>query len=407
MPVSETAPLTDTTNTNQTGVVNATAATKIASDSKIAVAEKERTLEEKIDFAMAKANAKINTLKKETAAAATNQHTAAISERSKSATPEQSAASTSSTMPPPVAPPITNTGSSTAPPISVQGTKAAGPKPWSLEDFDIGKSLGSGKFGKVYLARLSANRSAKQQLVAMKVLNKEQLISYGVAHQLKHEIELHSQLRHPNILKFYAQFQDEKRVYMISAFAENGDVFSALKASAEGKFPEERAAKYISQLMLALKYMHKFNVIHRDIKPENLLLSARDDIKLADFGWAQKDISENRRTTLCGTADYLAPEMLDGDAYDESVDVWTVGVLLFEFMTGTTPFYDKDQAATALLIQQCQLDIPSDVPEDAADLITKLLQRKPGDRIKLKAALQHPWLQKFGRQEKPKVPKKV
>jgi serine/threonine protein kinase len=164
-----------------------------------------------------------------------------------------------------------------------------------------------------------------------------------------------------------------------------------------GHFSERRAAKYVGQLISALRRCHKFNVVHRDIKPENLLLSSSDDLLLADFGWTVKNVHENKRTTLCGTLDYLAPEMLEDKAYDTSVDVWAVGVLLYEFIVGSTPFFAAEQSDTCRAIEASSYKIPDHVSPEASDLIRKLLQKDPQRRISLKDALAHPWFAKHAR----------
>jgi len=140
---------------------------------------------------------------------------------------------------------------------------------WSLSDFDIGKPLGSGKFGKVYLAR----EKKSHFIVALKVLYKSQLSKAGVEHQLRREIEIQAHLRHPNILRLYGYFYDQTRIYLILEFAAKGELYKELQKSQ--RFDEKRAAKYIKSLAHALNYCHIKHVIHRDIKPENLLLDAR------------------------------------------------------------------------------------------------------------------------------------
>jgi serine/threonine protein kinase len=142
-------------------------------------------------------------------------------------------------------------------------------------------------------------------------------------------------------------------------------------------------------------------VIHRDIKPENLLLSTNGDLLLADFGWSQKHTPKSGTTKIRLLADfgfcggcllYLAPEMLRQDCYAESVDIWAVGVVLFEFLTGVTPFYDKDQCITLELIESAQYQFPSHVPDGARDLISRLLQADCQDRLSLKNVQAHQWI---------------
>ncbi|ETO21659.1 hypothetical protein RFI_15547 [Reticulomyxa filosa] len=164
---------------------------------------------------------------------------------------------------------------------------------WCLKDFEIGKRLGRGKFGKVYLVR----EKKKQFVVALKVLWKQSLIKHNVEHQLRREIEILANLRHPNVIRLYGYFYDQEKVYLMLEFCAGGEVFNHLRAAE--KFDERRSARYISSLASALHYCHKKHVIHRDIKPENLLLDHKDNIKLADFGWSVH-APDSRRTTMLG-----------------------------------------------------------------------------------------------------------
>ena len=157
-------------------------------------------------------------------------------------------------------------------------------KRWTLKNFDVGKKLGRGKFGNVYLAR----ERSSQFIVAIKVLQKKQLHKCGVEHQLRREIEIQAHLRHKNILRLYQYFWDEKRVYLVLEFAAYGELYKELER--RGRFSERRASHYIKQVAEALAYCHSKNVIHRDIKPENFLLSRPKDIsqiKVIDFGLAK------------------------------------------------------------------------------------------------------------------------
>ena len=166
---------------------------------------------------------------------------------------------------------------------SVSSTAGAPSKPrsrWTLKHFDIGRRLGSGKFGNVYLAR--ERRSG--YIVAVKVLHKQQLLKAGVEHQLRREIEIQSNLRQKNILRLHAYFFDEKRIYLVLEYASRGELYKELQD--EGRFTEEKAANYILQLSKALHYCHGKHIIHRDIKPENLLIGYHGEIKIADFGWS-------------------------------------------------------------------------------------------------------------------------
>jgi aurora kinase len=256
---------------------------------------------------------------------------------------------------------------------------------WSLRDFEIGKPLGRGKFGKVYLAR----EKRSKYIVALKVLRKSQLLKAGVEHQLRREIEIQSHLRHRNILRLYGYFYDEKNIYLILEYSPGGELYK--KLISRGRFPEKVAAKYISDLAQALNFCHSKHVIHRDIKPENLLIGAQGEVKIADFGWSVH-APTSRRNTLCGTLDYLPPEMVEGREHDEMVDVWSLGVLLYEFLVGHPPFEAEGHNATYRRISRVDLRFPPGVPSDAQDLISKLLRKDPRQRMPLENVPTHPWV---------------
>lgn len=258
-------------------------------------------------------------------------------------------------------------------------------KQWSLKDFEIGKPLGRGKFGSVYLAR----EKRSKYIVALKVLQKSQLLKAGVEHQLRREIEIQSHLRHRHILRMYGYFYDSKRIYLILEYSPGGELYKRLQQ--KGQFSDKTAAKYISDLATALDYCHKKHVIHRDIKPENLLIGAQGEIKIADFGWSVH-APTSRRNTLCGTLDYLPPEMVEGREHDEQVDVWSLGVLLYEFLVGMPPFEAEGHTATYRRISRVDLKFPPGVTEEAQDLIRKLLVKEPSLRMPLQEVPKHPWV---------------
>lgn len=259
---------------------------------------------------------------------------------------------------------------------------------WSLSDFEIGKPLGRGKFGQVYLAR----EKNSKYLVALKVLYKEQLVKANVEHQLRREVEIQSHLRHPNILRLFGYFYDETRVFLILEYAAQGELYGDLQRL--GSFDEPRAAGYIASLAHALDYCHRKHVIHRDIKPENLLVGLKGEIKIADFGWSVHT-PRDRRRTMCGTLDYLPPEMIEGRDHDHSVDQWALGVLMYEFLLGQPPFDAPGNTETYKRISGVDLKIPEgSMSSLAEDLIRRLLVKDPEKRLTLQKVLEHPWVVK-------------
>ncbi|PNY26608.1 Serine/threonine-protein kinase ark1 [Tolypocladium capitatum] len=264
------------------------------------------------------------------------------------------------------------------------------PKSFHLGMFEIGRPLGKGKFGRVYLSR----ERTSGFICALKVLHKSELQVGGVERQVRREIEIQSNLRHPNILQLFGHFHDSKRVFLILEFAGKGELYKHLRR--ENRFPEWKAAQYIAQMASALRYLHRKHVIHRDIKPENILVGIHGEIKISDFGWSVH-APNNRRKTMCGTLDYLPPEMIkpgsSDNYYDEKVDLWSLGVLTYEFLVGEAPFEDTP-VMTQRRIARADMSIPSFVSPEASDLIKKLLVLDPDKRIPLEQVQQHPWILK-------------
>jgi aurora kinase, other len=243
------------------------------------------------------------------------------------------------------------------------------PKLFHLGMFEIGKPLGKGKFGRVYLAR----ERTSGFICALKVLHKEELRQGGgVEKQVRREVEIQSNLRHPNILQMFGHFHDSKRIFLILEFAGKGELYKHLQR--ENRFPEWKAAQYIAQMTSALQYLHRKHVIHRDIKPENILVGIHGEIKISDFGWSVH-APNKRRATMCGTLDYLPPEMIkpgsSDNYYNEKVDLWSLGVLTYEFLVGEAPFEDTP-VMTQRRIARADMTIPSFVSPEARDLIKRV-----------------------------------
>eukprot|EP00908_Phaeocystis_cordata_P010989 Transcript_21832.p2 GENE.Transcript_21832~~Transcript_21832.p2 ORF type:complete len:252 (+),score=139.02 Transcript_21832:354-1109(+) len=240
--------------------------------------------------------------------------------------------------------------------------------------------------GNVYLGR----EKETQVVIALKVIFKRQVEKHDVYKQLKEEVEIQARLKHPRILRLYGYFHDEKRVYLVTELAPNGELFKLLQK--EKKFDEPQVARWVSQIAEALVFLHEHHVIHRDLKPENILLDASNDVKIADFGWST--VTAGKRTTFCGTLDYLAPEML-GESYDYRVDIWSLGVLMFELLTGKAPFDAEETEETQQKIRSDDVVFPAGdeaLSAEATELLTGLLQKDPEKRLGLPAVLAHSWI---------------
>ncbi|RDB24664.1 Serine/threonine-protein kinase ark1 [Hypsizygus marmoreus] len=261
---------------------------------------------------------------------------------------------------------------------------------WHLSDFDIGRPLGKGKFGRVYMVR---TKSEPRYILALKTLYKSEIVQGKVEKQIRREIEIQQNLRHPNVLRLYGYFHDTKRIFLMLEFAGKGELYKQL--SKHGCFSEKRSSRYIDQMADALSYLHAKHVIHRDIKPENLLLGINGELKIGDFGWSVH-APGNRRKTLCGTLDYLPPEMIESREHDHKVDLWALGVLTYEFLIGNPPFEDRSSVQnTYRRIAKVDLKLPASISLEARDLIARLLQYDPQRRIPLSDVLRHPWIIKY------------
>ncbi|KAI8092961.1 kinase-like domain-containing protein [Halteromyces radiatus] len=261
-------------------------------------------------------------------------------------------------------------------------------KEWSTDDFDVGKHLGTGKFGNVYMAREKQSR----QVVAMKILIKKELQEAGVAHFLRREVEIHAHLRHPHILRMYGYFQDHQHIYLVLDCATQGSLYNKLEE--HGRFTDILASKCIHQVASALYYLHKLGVIHRDIKPENILIDKQGHLQLADFGWAVFD-RQPRRNTFCGTLDYLPPEMIGNRPHNAKVDVWALGVLTYELLVGKPPFEHVEYMDTYQHITRVDYTFPDHVGIMARSFISLALQQDVHKRCNLSDLIRHHWLKKL------------
>ncbi|KAK6203307.1 uncharacterized protein RJT21DRAFT_113215 [Scheffersomyces amazonensis] len=286
---------------------------------------------------------------------------------------------------------ITNTASTTPATTTNSLPSSSTNCKYSLQDFELGRILGKGKLGKVYCAK----HLQSGYIVALKVMTKQDLIDLKLEKNLRREIEIQSQLIHPNISRLYGYFYDHKNVYLILEYSIGGELYNHLKSVK--KFDNIKSSYYIQQVTQALIYLHSKNIIHRDIKPENILVSDNNIIKLSDFGWSVSSQTNpsKKRLTICGTLDYLPPEMIESQLHDQQVDIWSLGILCYELLVGKPPFEEIDKNRTYKRIVKIDLNFPHYIDYEARDLITKLLQKNPRLRLPLNKVLEHPWILKY------------
>jgi len=259
---------------------------------------------------------------------------------------------------------------------------------YSLADFELIRTLGTGSFGRVHLVKSVHNG----RFYAMKVFRKSRVVQAKQIEHTNDERRILAITHHPFITRMWGTFQDCKSIFMVMDYIEGGELFTLLRRSKV--FPNQVAKFYSAEVLLALEYLHSKNIIYRDLKPENILLTRSGHIKLADFGFA-KEVEMNTYT-LCGTPDYIAPEVIAFQLYNKAVDWWSFGVLIYEMLAGRTPFYDPSPIKTYEKITQCDVHYPSSFGTDAVSLLKGLIRKDVTYRLgNLKNGVDdiksHPW----------------
>ncbi|KAI0077186.1 kinase-like protein [Panus rudis PR-1116 ss-1] len=246
---------------------------------------------------------------------------------------------------------------------------------YRLSDFIIHRTLGTGSFGRVHLVRSKHNL----RFYAIKVLNKDKIVRMKQVSHTRNEQMMLQAVQHPFIINLWGTFQDSANLYMVMDFVPGGELFTLLRRS--NRFPDPVAKFYAAEVALALNYLHSLDIIYRDLKPENILLNFDGHIKIADFGFAK--YCNTTVWTLCGTPDYLAPEIIGNARYNKSVDWYALGVLIFEMLSGLPPFHEPDISPVVLYEKIAQgpacIKWPSFNP-NATDLILKFMERDPSKR---------------------------
>ncbi|RKP04121.1 hypothetical protein CXG81DRAFT_120, partial [Caulochytrium protostelioides] len=259
----------------------------------------------------------------------------------------------------------------------------------TLDDFHLIRRIGKGGFATVYLVRF---KSSTGRYWALKCLRKAELVRVKQEHQIINEKRVLSQVRHPFIVEMFQTFQNATHLFMILEYVAGGDLFTFLR---QMKFFEERVARfYAAETLLAIEYLHSMGIIYRDLKPENILLDTTGHIKLADFGFAK--VIHDTTASFCGTPDYIAPEMIRSVPYDKSVDWWSFGVLIFELISGKTPFEDDSSDKIYHKIRDGHINWHPRIGPEPRLLISGLLQLNPHQRLGYRgdgaAIKKGPWL---------------
>ena len=258
-------------------------------------------------------------------------------------------------------------------------------------DFNIIKELGMGSYGTVYLV---SHKKTKAKY-ALKAIDKSVPDNIEEKAVFNREVEIMYKLNHPNIVKLYGHFEDDKYCYFIMQYIPNKSLYEIVPTP--GMKPNFKLiASVMKDLLSAVYYLHNMKplIIHRDIKPENVLLDNNHKAYLTDFGWSNYMPAFTRRTTVCGTPLYLPPEMIEERGHDETADLWCFGVVLFELVTGYTPFKGENVETVSQNIKKLNIAWVPNMDPDAKDLISKVLKLNGKDRLPIEKILAHNFFSK-------------
>ena len=254
--------------------------------------------------------------------------------------------------------------------------------------------IGKGGYGKLYLARniIDNKEYAIKNISKGKI--KEVKINTSI---IKREIDIHIRITHPHIIKLFSYLEDRYNYYLAMEYAQKGNLYKLIQE--KRGMNENEAFIYFIQVVSAIHFLHMNGYAHRDIKPENILLDENYQVKLCDFGWCV-NVSKGERITFCGTYEYMAPEMINDEFYDMGIDIWSLGVLLYEMIHGYSPFrahYFLKDAKSAMKeifmnIKSNNYVIERNISKECIDLIDKLLTIDPKKRIKVNEIFLHPWV---------------
>ncbi|KAI0731909.1 AGC/Akt protein kinase [Fomitopsis betulina] len=251
----------------------------------------------------------------------------------------------------------------------------------TIDDFELITVIGKGSFGKVMQVR----KRDTSRIYALKTIRKQHIVERGeITHTLAERMVL-ARVNSPYIVPLKFSFQSEQKLYLVLAFVNGGELFHHLQR--EQRFNEERSRFYSAELLLALEHLHELDVVYRDLKPENILLDYTGHIALCDFGLCKLNMKDSDTTnTFCGTPEYLAPEILSGHGYNKTIDWWTLGVLLYEMLSGLPPFYDEVTDKMYQKILTSPLVFGDEIGSQARSILTGLLTRDPSQRLGVNGA---------------------
>ncbi|XP_019162425.1 PREDICTED: serine/threonine-protein kinase AtPK2/AtPK19-like isoform X2 [Ipomoea nil] len=237
-----------------------------------------------------------------------------------------------------------------------------------LEDFEVMKVVGQGAFGKVFQVK----KKGTSEIYAMKVMRKDKIMEKNHAEYMKAERDILTKMDHPFVVQLRYSFQTKYRLYLVLDFINGGHLFFQLYR--QGLFREDLARIYTAEIVSAVSHLHGNGIMHRDLKPENILLDADGHAMLTDFGLAKEFEKDTRSNSMCGTVEYMAPEIILGKGHDKAADWWSVGILLFEMLTGKPPFIGNREKVQQKIIKE-KLKMPSFLTSEAHSLLKGVIPR--------------------------------
>jgi len=262
-----------------------------------------------------------------------------------------------------------------------------------ISDFTFIKELGVGSYGRVILVQ----HKMTQAKYAIKAIDKRNKVNIEEKQYFRREIEIMYRVHHPNVVKLFGHFEDNNFCYFIMEYIPGGNIYNLVPKNGVRKISTQNVVSIMKDVISATYFLHHMipPIVHRDIKPENVVLDNNMVAKLTDFGWSNYIQGDIKRTTVCGTPVYLAPEIINNTGHDEKVDIWCIGVLMFELLTGSAPFQGEDVQTVKSNISRLKIRWPKGMDRDAVDLISKILKYNPDERLSLEQILLHPFFTKF------------
>ena len=259
----------------------------------------------------------------------------------------------------------------------------------TMDSFQILSVLGRGFYGKVMLVQ----KKGTNQLYAIKTIHKNRLIQARKVHTVFCERNIMMKVHHPFIVSLSFAFQTPTKFYLGMEYIPGGELFRYIKH--RGKLPLPEVRFYIAEIGLALEHLHRLGVVYRDLKPENILLDEEGHIKITDFGLSKDLNVQNSTSTFCGTAEYLAPEIIRREPYSYPIDWWSLGCLCYEMIFGETPFYDENKSRIFQKILSDQPDFPRGTDQTIIDFISELLEKNPTQRASFDTLKKHAFWDNF------------